>query len=210
MSIRAYQPSDLPALYRICLATGDAGADASMLYRDPLLVGHVYAAPYAILSPQTCFVAEDEGDVCGYIVGACDTAEFEARLETDWWPELRRLYPAPAVTEGELRTDQLMLHLIHHPFRTPSRFTASHPSHLHINLLSRAQRKGVGKQLIGTWLSEMWKLGSRGAHLAVGIGNPNAIAFYRRYGFDELERTGRDGRIVWFGTRPEEKFPPSS
>jgi hypothetical protein len=41
--IRTFRPGDLDSLYRICLATGDAGADAAHLYRDPELIGHVYA-----------------------------------------------------------------------------------------------------------------------------------------------------------------------
>ena len=198
-NIRSYQPRDLPALYRICLATGAAGADASRLTRDPLLVGHVFAAPYAILSPQCCFVAEDEGGVGGYIVGAADTEGFENRLETEWWPALRSAYPPPPAQPPEWTYDLTMMRLIHRSFRTPDRITKSYPSHLHINLLPRLQRRGVGTRLIDRWLSRMRELGSRGAHLAVGIANPRAIGFYRRYGFSEIERTGRDANVVWFG-----------
>jgi len=61
--IRAFWPSDLDDLYRICLATGAGGDDASGLYRDPKLIGHVYAAPYANLSPPTVFVVEDADGV---------------------------------------------------------------------------------------------------------------------------------------------------
>ena len=94
--IRAFRPGDLDELYRICLATGAGGDDASTLYQDPKLLGHVYAAPYAVFSPQSVFVVEDADGVGGYIVGAPDTREFEIRLETEWWPTLRRLYRGPA------------------------------------------------------------------------------------------------------------------
>ena len=43
--IRPYRPSDLDELYRICLLTGDAGQDATALYQDPRLLGHIFAAP---------------------------------------------------------------------------------------------------------------------------------------------------------------------
>src|SRR5262245_63083228 len=39
--IRPYRPSDLDALYRICLLTGDDGQDATSLYNDPRLLGHL-------------------------------------------------------------------------------------------------------------------------------------------------------------------------
>jgi ribosomal protein S18 acetylase RimI-like enzyme len=199
MNIRPYHPRDLPSLYRICVATGAAGSDASHLYRDSLLVGHVFAAPYAILAPQCCFVAEDGDGVGGYIVGAVDTEAFENHLETEWWPALRRIYPPPPAHPPEWTHDLTMMRLIHRPLRTPERIASAYPSHLHINLLQRLQGRGVGRQLIDRWLSRMRELGSRGAHLAVGIANPRAIGFYRKYGFSELERTGRDASIVWFG-----------
>ena len=58
--IRPFHPSDLPALYRICLLTGDAGGDATPLYRDPDLLGHVYLGPYPIADPGLTFVVVDE------------------------------------------------------------------------------------------------------------------------------------------------------
>jgi ribosomal protein S18 acetylase RimI-like enzyme len=202
MNIRPYHPSDLPALYRICLETGAAGSDASSLYRDPLIVGHVYAAPYALFCPRSCFVVDDEAGVCGYIVGAPDTQAFEQRLEAQWWAELRRLYAAPVIGQEPLRFDRLLAYLIHNPFRAPEHISSDYPAHLHINLLPRAQANGIGRALMSRWLSRMWESGITGAHLAVGIANPRAIAFYRKIGFAELERTGRDRHIVWFGIRP--------
>jgi ribosomal protein S18 acetylase RimI-like enzyme len=202
VNIRSYQPRDLPALYRICLATGAAGSDASELYRDPLIVGHVYAAPYALFCPESCFVAEDNEGICGYIVGTSGTQEFEQRLEAYWWPELRGLYAVPVIGLEPLRFDRLIAYLIHNPFRTPERISSDYPAHLHINLLPRAQARGIGRALTSHWLLHMWERGAAGAHLAVGTANPRAIAFYRRYGFAELERTGRDGHIVWFGIKP--------
>ena len=199
MEIRPYEPRDLPAVYRICLATAAAGSDASRLYRDPLLVGHVYAAPYAIFAPHCCFIAQDRDSVAGYIIGACDTSEFERQLEVGWWPELRRFYPNPAAPhDGEWKFDLLMMRLIHRPARTPDKIANIYPSHLHINLLPRMQGKGSGRSFIDAWLNRMREMGSRGAHLAVGAGNERAIAFYRHYGFHEIERTGR-ATVIWFG-----------
>jgi ribosomal protein S18 acetylase RimI-like enzyme len=199
--IRAVQSSDLDDLYRICLATGAGGADACALYRDPRLLGHIYAAPYAVLSPRSVFVVEDTLGVGGYIVGAPDTHEFETRLEAEWWPGLRTLYNDPA---GEPRAgwsrDQLMTYKIHHPGHTSNEIVECYPSHLHINLLPHLRGAGVGRQLMERWLVTVWEMGSRGAHLAVGAANRRAIRFYRACGFHELERRSRLALApVWFG-----------
>ena len=93
--IRALRREDRDALYAICLKTGDAGQDATALYRDPELLGHLYAGPYAALEPESAFVLEDDAGIGGYIVGARDTYAFETRLEAEWWPGLRARYPDP-------------------------------------------------------------------------------------------------------------------
>src|ERR1700733_1027576 len=196
VAIRAYRARDLESLSRICLATGDSGADASHLYDDQRILGDVYAAPYATLEPESVFVIEEAGSVAGYIVGAGDTFVFEKRLEREWWPPLRARYSDPAVP----RTfDERMAFAIHHPARTPRRISESHPAHLHINLLPHIQGRGSGAELVKAWLSAMHRRGVPRAHLAVGAKNANAVGFYRRFGFTELERSGPPFDVIWFG-----------
>jgi ribosomal protein S18 acetylase RimI-like enzyme len=184
--IRPVQPGDLDALYEIALLTGDSGQDATGLYRDPRLVGHLYAAPYAVLEPGSAFVVEDEAGVGAYIVGAADTLAFEARMETEWWPALRRAYADPTGEPASWDRDQVRAYMLHHPRPPPARVTDAYPSHLHINLLPRLQGRGLGKALIDRWLARMEELESRGAHLGVSAENARAIRFYRLYGFEEF------------------------
>jgi ribosomal protein S18 acetylase RimI-like enzyme len=199
-NIRPFRSRDLDDLYRICLSTGAGGSDASGLYRDPKLLGHVYAAPYALLNPQTVFVAEDGEGIAGYIVGAADTIAFETRLEAEWWPDLRASYAEPmAHSDAPFDPDERMQYLIHHPLRTPRRISGPYPSHLHINLLPRLQGRGIGSRLIRTWLRSVHDMGSGGAHLAVGESNFSAVRFYRARGFRELERIGPPFNVIWFG-----------
>jgi hypothetical protein len=79
--IRRYRDSDLDDLYRICLQTGDGGKDATSMFEDQRILGHVFAAPYGLFEPSLAFVAEDEAGAGGYIVGALDSRAFEERLE---------------------------------------------------------------------------------------------------------------------------------
>jgi ribosomal protein S18 acetylase RimI-like enzyme len=199
--IRAYQRDDLDDVYRVCFATAPrAGAAA---YRDPRLVGHVYAAPYAILSPRSVFLVEDTHGVGGYILGAPDTRNFEAQLEAEWWPDLRKVYRDPVdAPRAEWSLDQLMVHRIHHPVRTPSEIVEEYPSHLHINLLPRLRGRGFGRRLMDKWLQTIREMGSLGAHLAVGAANLQAIRFYRACGFRELRPPSlTPSNPAWFGMR---------
>lgn len=195
--IRRYHPQDREALYRICLATGDSGEDATGLYADPDLLGHVYVGPYLALEPSLAFVLTDDQGPAGYVLGALDTADFEARAEREWWPALRRRYPAPddwpapddrpGPDDPAATPDERLVHLIHHPRQTPPERLTDYPSHLHIDLLPRAQGGGNGRRLMDTLLRALAARGSVGVHLGVGLRNERAIGFYRRLGFTILE-----------------------
>jgi len=200
-TIRPVQPSDLDPLYEIALKTGDAGKDATSLYEDARLLGHIYAAPYATHEPVSAFVAEDEEGVVGYIVGARNTQAFAELLEAEWWPGLRAQYADPSDLDFETWTpDQLLSFLIHHPFKTPQRIVDTYPSHLHINLLPRAQGQGLGAELMDRFLMTMDAAGSRGVHLGVHPQNDRALRFYENYGFREVKEKKYKGerQTIWF------------
>ena len=208
--LRPYRTADHDAVYDICVRTGAAGEDATHLLRDPALLGHVYAGPYLELAPDLAFVVEDDDGVAGYILGAADTAEFQDRLERDWWPELRRRYPTyrperaskrarperpgrrprAETMSGDAAFDDLLIALMHSPARAPADLVAAYPSHLHIDLLPRLQGQGWGRRLIDTLVERLRATGSHGLHLGVATANTKAQAFYRAVGFTELDDDG--------------------
>lgn len=197
--IRPVRPDDIEALYDIALRTGANGTDATAFHNDPKLIGHIYAAPYALLEPEGAFVVEDEEGVGGYIVGTADTPAFDARLEAEWWPDLRAAYAAPSSPPDTWNADELRCWSIHNPWRTPARVVEPYPAHLHINLLPRLQGRGLGRRLMDRWLTRMRERGAPGAHLGVGAANARGIGFYRAYGFRELERAKPPLQTIWFG-----------
>jgi ribosomal protein S18 acetylase RimI-like enzyme len=191
MIIRRYRSGDLRDLYRVCLRTGNSGGDATALYQDPDLLGHIYAAPYGMFEPALAFVVEDEFGMGGYCLGALDTRAFEQRLEERWWPSLRRRYAEPDIAgQGQWTPDEQAIYLIHHPWHVDDDLLADYPSHLHIDLLPRLQAQGLGRQLIGIQLTALRERGSGGVHLYVTAANHRALGFYARLGFDQLRADG--------------------
>ena len=185
--IRAYAPRDLNALYDIALKTGDSGQDATELLKDPKLVGHIYAAPYAVLCRECSFVVEDEIGVGGYIVGALDTSAFAVRCEAEWWPTLRVRYREPDGVPGpDWDPESHYAWLIHHPQFGSRKVIDAYPSHLHINLLPRMQGRDLGRRLITHWIQTVREIGSMGVHFGVSVANHRALKFYRQFGFTEL------------------------
>ena len=189
-SIRPYEARDLEAVYDICLRTGDSGDDAAAMYSDPNILGHLYAGPYVTLEPELAFMltsrGEGEEEVAGYILGAFDTSRFNERYRLEWLPPLQATLPDPAGDPETWTLTERLYSKIHHPDLSKSVNLSAYPSHLHIDLLPRAQGQGWGRKLMGTLLGELRRRGSAGVHLGVGKKNEGAIQFYEKVGFDVL------------------------
>ncbi|HET9665353.1 MAG TPA: GNAT family N-acetyltransferase [Desertimonas sp.] len=181
VSIRAVNDADLEAVYDICLRTGNAGNDASSLYRDPTLLGSIYVGPYVMLPEGRGFVATDDRGVGGYVLGTLDTRSFEEACEARWWPALRARHadpgPSPSTPDDQLRV------LLHRPATAPDEIVEGHRAHLHIDLDPRLQGIGVGRRLIDRLLAWMVEEGATGVHLGVDRNNERAVGFYRHLGF---------------------------
>jgi ribosomal protein S18 acetylase RimI-like enzyme len=183
--IRVAARDDQPTMYEICRLTGDAGADATGLHDDPDLLGAVYVGPYLALEPELAFVGVDDTGVAGYVLGAADTATFEADCEQRWWPALRDRYPEPPAS-GPRTADEKLHQLIHHPRRISPTLLDRYPAHLHIDLHPRAQGRGLGRRLMEILLDALRDRGAPGVHLGVAAANHRAIGFYTHLGFDRI------------------------
>lgn len=186
--IRQATADDREALYDICLRTADAGADATALYGNPRLPGSIWAVPYAVFEPGFAFVLADDRRTLGYVLGVPDTAAFAARLERDWWPQMRQSFAdlAPR-TQAEAEA----LSRIATPEHPLAYLLADYPAHLHINLLPEAQSGGWGRRLIERELDALRRAGAPGVHLGVSPTNERAKGFYHHLGFGDVSRDGK-------------------
>jgi ribosomal protein S18 acetylase RimI-like enzyme len=189
--IRPARPCDQPAAYYVCLKTGDYGRDGESFYReDPDALGRIFVGPYLAYEPELSLILEDDQGVCGYALGAFDSRGFYARYEREWRPALCSQFPAPTGDPGLWTRVQHVHHSYHHPdYFCPEPY-AEYPSHLHIDLLPRAQGRGYGRRMLEAVMDRLRQRGVPGAHLGVSLQNQPAVGFYQRLGFRELTRVG--------------------
>lgn len=91
--------SDLAALNEICVRTAAYGRDITPQMSRPELVGAVYADPYLLHDPASCFVlasgsgdeaeagaGQGRGRALGYVVGTLDTLAFRQWFTGEYAP----------------------------------------------------------------------------------------------------------------------------
>jgi ribosomal protein S18 acetylase RimI-like enzyme len=190
-TIRLARPGDEAGAYHVCLKTGDYGKDGEPFYRDdPDALGRIFVGPYLKFESDFSLILEDGKGVCGYALAALDSRGFYRRYEAEWRPQLVAKFPKPP---GASATWTRVQH-VHSWYHQPDYFTpepyAKYPSHLHIDLLERAQGRGFGSRMMKLLMSKLRERGSPGGHLGVSALNTRAEAFYKKIGFIELVRQG--------------------
>jgi ribosomal protein S18 acetylase RimI-like enzyme len=187
-------------MYRVCVLTGDSGADATGMFEDDDLLPDIYVGPYLRLQPDLAWVVDVGDHVAGYLLAAADTSRFVADYRAHWLPTFTSRHPrdplhdaATARVVGRGYEPEAMLgdHLV------------QFPAHLHIDLLPEAQGRGLGRVLIRTLLTELRRRGIPGVHLGVARENRNAQAFYAHLGFRPVPQHPQNGLLLGLGSNAE-------
>lgn len=175
--------ADMAGIYRVCRLTGDVGGDATGLYPDPDLCGHVWAGAYLAQPGGTQLVVVDDAGIAGYLISTDDTLAFDAWAEQHWWPPLRARYPR---LDDDTPSARLVLRMYQPEVRDPD-IVVAYPAHFHIDLLERTRGSGLGRTLLERLFEELRSRSIRGVHMGVDPRNTNAISFYEHLGFEMLE-----------------------
>lgn len=193
--IRHTTVSDIPHLYKICLETGHNGQNAADYFNDPYLLGHFYAAPYALYANEYSFVYVDEktGLPAGYILGTDDSFTFNLRRNEFLKPlesYCKNNKNNKSEEEAGIKStiiDELKRNKLKEAKPTDEGFWCNdYPAHLHIDILAEHQGKGLGHKLMQTFLDNLRANNVTGVHLGVSKENHGACKFYEKEGFSVL------------------------
>ncbi len=189
--IRPYRPGDGPAMYHVCLKTGDFGRDGQPFYQDdPDALGRIFVGPYLEFEPDLALALEDGEGVCGYALGSIDSRQFYARYEAEWRPGLCAQFPMPAGDPSQWTRSQMVHSWYHQPDYFYPEPYAVYPAHAHIDLLPRAQGRGFGRKMMEQLMDLLQAKGAPGFHLGVSYLNPSARQFYLKLGLVDLIQVG--------------------
>ncbi len=182
--IRKCRKSDVAGIRNVCYKTGYMGEDATGHFFDKPLFGLLFCCYYCKYEPEHCFVAEDHGKIVAYVMGSPNT-ERQARLfmaKMGWRILLRLAFVTWWCYPKDLK---LVIHFLRLPrSSTPQeQINTQYPAHLHIDILSSYQRKGLGTRLMHRFEEHMRQLQVKGIHLGTSEGNYKAVPFYTKQGY---------------------------
>ncbi|GFY71709.1 protein O-GlcNAcase [Trichonephila inaurata madagascariensis] len=201
-TIRPYLPTDETQVYNVCRRTCDDGMDGSEVFPEyPDLIGDKLVGHFLCLSPEYCFVVEDESGICGYALAALDARQLKTKCEMCWIPELLAKYPAPKKGNGEMLTpaEEIIASFYNRQkVGPPDVVYVHHPSTLRMNILPTVNDPSVPKRMLTCILSTLKANGSHGVFVDVTVGDKNIVDFFSKLGFFEIAHPGFHAEDVFY------------
>lgn len=188
--IRPFTAPDRPAIRRIAWETGDSGNPPHQWFGDPELFADLITRYYTDLEPQSAWVLECDGRITGYLTGCTDTHQFLRAMGRHILPRAifsalrRRLF----LDERTRRWIRLNLPLWLNPRTRRHLPLATHPAHLHINLLPEARGENAGRELLELYLEKIPRSKIPGIHASTREDNMCASRFFEKMSFQRLSR----------------------
>jgi len=188
IAIRPFESGDRDAVRRIFADTAYFGDPLEAYFDDRMMLCDYYVTYYTDYEPQSCFVAEANDEVVGYITGCLNTERYKQILRFQIVPLVLRGLLAGKYKIGRKGWRFLLKYLLS-ALRGESLHVNEerYPAHLHINVDARFRGMGVGKRLMSRYLTWLRENSIPGVHLETSTRNVVAADFFKQFGFQLLE-----------------------
>lgn len=189
--IRQYRKKDRDFVRDIAWSTAFMGEPASTFFEDRQILTDFLTIYFTDYEPESCFVAEVDNVVIGYLLGAKDVAVMERILRTKIWVRLFVKF----LIKGTISRMKNIIFIFHcllsylrGEFKDPD-FSKQYPACLHINIKQGFRDSGIGTKLIAACLDYLAQGKIKGVHLATM--SDKAGFFFVKQGFDLLYKGNR-------------------
>ena len=145
LHIRAYRPGDRRHIAAIIAATAFRGRPLSAFFEDETVLLKLFMDYYLSHEPESCFVAEREGRVVGYIMGCKDTRRYLHVVTFRYGPRLaaRVLSRVLAGRYRRIATYRTLWWALARGWReVPEADLRRYPAHAHLGVDAELQRDG--------------------------------------------------------------------
>jgi ribosomal protein S18 acetylase RimI-like enzyme len=187
--IRPYHATDRPAIRALCCDTGFLGRPVDTLFRDRELFADLFTNAYLDHEPEWAFVAEVDGRVIGYLLGAISPRFDLALIRSGFRTTVKMLLRLAAGRyDGHPRSRRFIRWLLTHGFSEQPKHPA-HAAHLHLDLDKGFRGRGICARMWEMYERRLQRVGVRqcyGAFFSYARRRPESV--YARYGFQVFDR----------------------
>ena len=189
--IRKYEGRDRAEIRRIAYDTAFMGRTGAIFFDDHEILTDALTLYFTDHEPQSCFVAESDNKVVGYLIGA----KSAAFLDKVFIAKIAASLFLKSVLRGTFFSRKnivfiarCLFGLFSGEFNTPD-VNRQYPAILHINIDESFRRLDLGSKLINAYLDYLKKEKVNGVHLATM--SENSGAFFEAQGFTLLHKAQR-------------------
>lgn len=197
--IRKYEPEDRTAVRKICCDTAFGGRANAVIFDDDELLADSLSIYFTDHEPGSCFIAEQDKKVVGYLFGCVDAVHMQRVFNSRILPELvakmfkRGTFCKWINIKFLLRS---IWSLVLGEFAMPD-CSKQYPAILHINMDQDYRGRNTGARLIGSYLQFLRDRKVPGIHLATT--SERAKGFFLKAGFKLLFSKQRSYLRPYFG-----------
>lgn len=188
--IRPYQRWDRESVRRISGDTANLGKPLETFFRDREIMVDALMDYYLDYEPSSCWVAESDGKVVGYLCGCLHHTRyllitiFYVLPKTLGRALLRGVFCQPE-TWRLLKAGWMTLLKGGYSKHIP---LEQYPVHLHINIQTEFRNRRIGPRLMEKFLGQVKSAGLKGVHAVTREENKGACRFFEKMGFGVLGR----------------------
>ncbi len=189
--INPYQKKYRQQIRQIAWDTALRGESAGKFFSNKEVFTDFLTAYFTDFEPDSCFVAEIDSQVVGYIIGSKNEKQMEKIFKHKLFFKLlfKALFQGVFFSFKNLKFFISCFNsFIKGEFNDPS-FYKDYPAVLHINLKDGFRHLGIGSKLISHYLNYLKKMNIKGVHLATM--SDTAGAFFKKNGFELKYQTKR-------------------
>jgi len=184
--IRQYRSDDREPVRNISWDTAFVGSPADIFFFGKTILTDFLTLYFTDYEPESCLVAENEGKVVGYLIGAKNRGAISAVFK---FKIIARLLIKALAGEEFFKKKNLifffncLLSFIRCEFSIPD-FSKEYPATLHINIGKGFRQHNIGSRLMSAYLDYLVKEKVPGVSLATM--SDKAARFFKKQGFNLL------------------------
>lgn len=184
--IRGYRASDREAVRKLCCQTGFLGEPIDPVYEDRQLFADFLTTYYTDWEPESSFVVEGDGEICGYLLGS--RKPLLNQLYSFWQNVSLFLKALSRYFRYNQRSRRFVRWTLVHGWREVPAAPRRTP-HFHVNLLPDARKMSTTRALMSAYLSYLYRSGEKRVYgQIVTFESRRGEKMFERYGFKVLNR----------------------